>query len=336
MGQPSLACAQGNDVSPGCTPFTVLKWFLLLVVCTILVLYVVRNRQEFYFILTIRLQYLLPILALSFLEATISGYRFSLILTAVSHRLPFQTALKYYVVGQFFPQGGNVYRAVMLKKTDNVGYGRFVSGMFSFKWMNIVFSLLLGIVILAIYRPDIQIQNVAILPLFSIALLLLTVAIPVCNAMYRGLRSLETDSVLLKPLIVVTGVIARTMSMLKSPRLLFWNGLIVGLSACIGIFFLYFFFKSIDAPTDLITVTIYVVVLRAAKVVTLTPGNLGIREFLLGFLSHAGGTGIAQGISVSVMWRLTNLLTVGTMSIIILLLDKKRAPEDTTAPESRE
>jgi uncharacterized membrane protein YbhN (UPF0104 family) len=224
----------------------------------------------------------------------------------------------------------------MLKKTDNVDYGRFISGMFSFKWMNVVFSLLLGIMIIAIYDPHIQIQDVTILPLLSIVLLLLVAAIPVCNAMYRGLQSLDSDAVFLKPMIVITEVIARTMSLLKSPRLLILNGLIVGLSACINIFILYFFFKSIDTPKALVTLTIYVVVLRAVKVIPLTPGNLGIREFLLGFLARAGGSGIAQGISVSVMWRLTSILTVGAMSIMMLLLERKRPPADITAVERPE
>jgi uncharacterized membrane protein YbhN (UPF0104 family) len=124
--------------------------------------------------------------------------------------------------------------------------------------------------------------------------------------------------------------------MFTIPRLLFLNGVIVCLNACINIFLLYFFFKSIGTPKDLITLTIYVVVLRAVRIITLTPGNWGIREFLLGFLSHAGGSGIAQGISVSVIWRLTNIVTMGLMGIITLLVERKRSPEDITASENRE
>jgi uncharacterized membrane protein YbhN (UPF0104 family) len=336
MGGPSLSHEPGDEVPLKSTPFAVLKWLLLAVVCTLLVIYVVRNRQEFYFLLRIRLEYLLPIVALSLLEETLAACRFYLVLTAVTHRVHFWTTFRHFVVGQFLPQGGNVYRAVMLKKTDNVDYGRFVSGMFSFKWMNVAFSSLLGIMIIAIYDPHIQIQHVTILPLLSVVLLLLVVAVPACNAIHRGLRSLDTDSFLLKPLIVITEIIGRTMSLMKSPRLLFLNGLIVWLSVCINIFVLYFFFKSIGSPRDLVTLTIYVVVLRAAKVITLTPANLGIREFLLGLLSHAGGGGMAQGISVSVMWRLTRILTVGAMSVVMLLVDEKGTPEGTMARESTE
>jgi len=89
MGGPSLSHEHGDDVPPRRTPFAVLKWLLLAVVCTLLVLYVIRNRQEFYFILAIRLEYLLPILALSLLEETLSACRFYLVLAAVTRRVHF-------------------------------------------------------------------------------------------------------------------------------------------------------------------------------------------------------------------------------------------------------
>jgi hypothetical protein len=68
---------------------------------------------------------------------------------------------------------------------------------------------------------------------------------------------------------------------------------------------------------NLVVLLVYLVIIKFFRVMRITPANLGIREFLLGFLSFSMGAGAAEGIAVSVMMRMVTLCVQGGLSLLL-------------------
>ena len=106
-------------------PAQIIQGAILVVVLVLLVRYLVTHGSEFSAITRIKLKYLLPVILLSGFNLLMACARFHMMLTHLSHRIPFSTVLKYFTHGRFLnrflPFGGSVYRAIMFKKSDGVG-----------------------------------------------------------------------------------------------------------------------------------------------------------------------------------------------------------------------
>jgi hypothetical protein len=99
----SLACLdemprlREDDNHPGVRWVNIFKWILLLFILLMLYLYINKHQHDFRFILTIKFQYLLPILLLNLLSLMLGGFRFYIVLVSVSHKIPLIVALKYFI-----------------------------------------------------------------------------------------------------------------------------------------------------------------------------------------------------------------------------------------------
>ena len=314
----------GDKDRPRIDLFNKIKWGLLPVVIGLLVFYVLDHRNEFNFLLTIEIKYLFLIVLLDLVGIPLAAYRFHLVLKSISHRIPFLVVFKHHIIGQFLPQGGNLYRAVMLKKSDDISYEKYIAVMLSLKWMAHIFSLLLGIIVISIYNPQIKFDKIPLLPLFVVLLLFQVLFVVLSPALYRKCHLKDSLYPLKNYVLKAVSITNRVFNTIKDRTLITNSFLIIFINTSIGIFVLHLFFKSIHSPTNLVTLTIYVIFMRLSTVITLTPSNIGIREFLFGFLSHSMGTGLAQGIAVSVMARIVTFGIQGMLSVIMLLVDDKR------------
>lgn len=313
-----------NLINLKVNPFIAIKWVLFVVFITMLVFYIKKYQHEFGFILSIKYRDLIPILLLQFVSIILSGLRFYVVLAFVSVKISFLTFLKHYNIGRFIPHGGNVYQAVMLKKSDNVGYGDFVSGVLSVKWMGIMFSMFLGIFIIAIFDPGIHIGKMTVLPLLILLIVLQIFMIPFLHLINGYLISSIRARSLPRLLIKITEVIQRIINIARNPFLLLKCFIIIILNKCVGILILYFLFLSIDTNVTISELAIYNIILELTTVITITPSSIGIREFLLGYLSLFMGTGFAQGVTVSIMARLIKFVIQGVLGIFFIMFDNDK------------
>ncbi|MCJ7773538.1 MAG: flippase-like domain-containing protein [Desulfobacterales bacterium] len=323
-----------NLIKPNVRPFIVVKWVLFTVFISMLVFYIKRYQHEFSFILSIKYRKLIPIFLLQLASIILSGLRFYLVLASVGAKISFLTFLKHYNIGRFLPHGGNVYQAVMLKKSNSVGYGSFVSGVLSVKWMGIIFTMFLGTFIIAAFDPGIQIGRTSVLLLLISLLAFQILLIPILHFLYGYLTASNWMHRLPMLLIKLTEVIQRIIDIAKNPLLLFKCFIIIVLNKCIGILILYFLFRSIGENVNIAELAIYNICLELTTVITLSPSNIGVREFFLGYLSLFMGTGFAQGVTVSMLARLIKFVIQGVLSIFYIMFDKDKITVST--PEGLE
>jgi len=244
----------------------------------------------------------------------------------------------------------------MFKKYVDIGYRDGISILASFGWLNAMISLSAGILVIAFGDPLSSFQKVPVLIFFLAILILQLLMIPILRLLVKKFAppppppkgetpDEQTQVTGFSRLLQEAGeIILRITTVMKDKQTLLENTLIVFFNVAINIWVIHLLFKSIDKPITLTLSTILAVTIRLSSLVELTPGNLGIREFVLGALSSGLGQGMAQGITVSMMWRLTAMLNKGILSLFVLInfkpgelpQTKKQEQEKENESEERE
>lgn len=95
----------------------------------------------------------------------------------------------------------------------------------------------------------------------------------------------------------------------------------------IGLFLIYFSlnvwmvaagFKALDLTLSHGQIFLFTVTLLVSRSVNIVPGNLGISEWLCGYLSLAMGGELGRGIMISGILRLIDYLLINTLGIIFI------------------
>jgi len=297
----------------------IIKWIILAVVIFLLINYLIKNSHEFSFLKKIRIEYIIPVILLNIFNLLLSCSRFYMMLTHVSHRISLYTVFKYFIFGRFInkfiPYGGSVYRAIMFKKSDGVSYKKYIASNVSFDWLNLIYSTLLGVAVIGFYDPQLKIRSIPLLPLFIGALLLLILGIPLAKKVLMLINHSVSASFFRKRMNETAEIIDGVVDVLKNRIIFFSNSIIISLIIFSTLISFHLLFKSIGVNADLTVLLVYLIILRFFRVMRITPANLGIREFLFGFLSYFLGTGAAEGIAVSIMMRLITLCVQGGLSL---------------------
>tara|TARA_B100000315_G_C14322974_1_gene471639 strand:+ start:51 stop:560 length:510 start_codon:yes stop_codon:yes gene_type:complete len=95
---------------------------------------------------------------------------------------------------------------------------------------------------------------------------------------------------------------------------LFRNIIIGFISLIITAFTFYYAFGILNCYPGLIRIIIYVSFIRLLLVYHIIPWNIGIQELVFGSLTELTGLGLAVGISVSIIIRITSYFTLGVIS----------------------
>jgi uncharacterized protein (TIRG00374 family) len=299
----------------------IIKWLILVVVLALLINYLIQHSDEFHFLKKIRMEYILPVVLLNIIVLLLSCYRFDLMLTHVSHRIPHYTVFKYFIFGRFInrfiPYGGSVFRAIMFKKSDGVSYKKYIASNVSFDWLNLIYSTLFGVLVIGVYDPRLNIRSIPLLLIFATALVLLAIAIPLTKKALTHINSVVSAGSFQKRVQEITEIVDRVMDALRNRPIFFSNSIIISFVIGGNLISYYLLFKSIGVDINLTVLLVYLIILRFFKVLRITPANLGIQEFLLGFLSYSLGPGSAEGVAVSIMMRLVSLCVQGGLSGIL-------------------
>lgn len=302
------------------------RWAIL-IICTLgLFSFIIKNRSEFHFILNIRLNYLFIILILILVSLSLTCYRYFLTIKAASGQIGFWRCYKYFTIGRFLnkiiPHSGGAFRAIIFKKKDNFSYNKYISSFLSFTWIDIVFSLLFGIILISAYSPTLNIRNINVLGIFIILLILSILIIPLFGILYRLPHfSNVIKNRYQKGYLHIKKAADTILLVIKNRSFVLNSGIITLLTIFLNINLIHLCFRSINIETHIPTLVVFVVLAKLGAIFKITPGNFGIREFIYGFLSGSMGIGIAEGISVSMILRISNFVVQGVLSLIFILRD---------------
>jgi uncharacterized membrane protein YbhN (UPF0104 family) len=118
----------------------------------------------------------------------------------------------------------------------------------------------------------------------------------------------------------------------QNSRALAASGLLTFLGTVCFTFWTWTAFRALHLDVGFAALVLTSVVGQLAAYVNLTPGNLGIREALLGFTTGALGIGFAEGVAVTLLQRAVStvlFLVVGGAFGAIALKGALRAPEES-------
>ena len=308
---------------------TALRIAVLFAVLYLLARHVSQNRADYAFVLVLEWRFALPIVLLSMLNLLLESVRYSATAHEMGRRIPLFNGFVYLVVARFLdklvPQSGIAYKAHVIRKGAGLGSGEMLAGFGSLVWLQLLVTFLIACTVVGFLRPGLQIGGIQIIWLLAgapVMLLLVTLAIA------RFVTAVEPDSSSGgRPWYRFRAKLARhvrvLLQLIRSPMLLTISVLTIAAATLVSVARLYFCFKMVGVDTDAAVLTLFVTMNRAMTVFPLTPGNLGITEFLFGVLARDLGMGMAQGVAAAFLLRLIMFAVLSLLGLLFLLVARQ-------------
>lgn len=254
--------------------------------------------------------------AWSFVSYTAYAYAVYVVLVAVGlKRLgPFGWLRVYFVsrlANLFVTQGGNVFRLVILKKKYNFSYSNSIGVTAFLVWINAVIALLVSVSFLAGTGHISLVLGTSLLHWFVLAVL---VGPPVIA---RAILPFREPSIrqfqLLIPFVDIAGFFIATL------RDLALFSRVTILSIVHFFFFIgvnYFTFRAIGQPIEIATACFFTTAFVFTRYINVVPGNLGVSELVGGLVSEYMGVGFGNGLLVSGIVRLVEVIMILLLGLI--------------------
>jgi len=229
--------------------------------------------------------------------------------------------LRLYIVGRaanmLFPQAGNIFRAVSLRKNFKISYSKFVSMAGIKAWLEAILAFSVGSALLSCCGAHLTIGGVPVYVLL-LASLILIVIVPVSVhwalspsgqataktrrtwifALLKDVSSLIFQWVLNKQLMVRLSTVTLLV--------LFCSGLAH-----------YLALRALGMEINLSLVVILVVFLRLTNYVAVTPGNLGVREIMYGLTGALMDFSMAHAMLISALIRLSTYTVILPLAFLL-------------------
>ena len=235
------------------------------------------------------------------------------------------------LVNFFVIQGGNLYRLVLLKKKYNFSYANSIGITTFLIWLNASIALLVSSYILATmeWRHGDFADNLLVWSVAGLVIFLLTPLLLVRVVMaFKYLPALPTK--ILEPVVKIANHFVVTM---KNHPLM----LKITFLSCINFFFFvganYFSFRALGQTVDVVAVCIFTTAFVFTRYINIVPGNIGLSELVGGLVSEQLGIGFGNGLLVSGIMRMIEILTIMLFGLFygkFLLLEyfRNRPKED--------
>ncbi len=252
-----------------------------------------------------------------------------------SSKLPFFGWFKIFILGTFlnmvFPQTGNVYRGIQLKRNYNVSYTRYISSYASFAWMDLIMNLFISALIIIFLKPDLQIGRLIAWKILLVIIIVIITAPILIEILWRKIKFNHSRLAWLHS--KTSEVLSVSVNNIKDVTYLAKIILInIAILACItGL--LHFCFLILGIRLNIPTVVMFYVLLKIGDYVNITPANLGVQELAYGFFGTQMGVGMAESVLVSGFMRLIGTTVLISLAVIFGGIDLLRHRKDYTKRE---
>ena len=292
-----------------------IRWIVAAACIVYIVNFFINNQDEIKLIKNLSYKNIILILVIMTISQLIQAFRFRIVLHKCSeikiHYWPwFRASMLASFLNTFIPQGGNIYRSIYLKSQHSISYTRYAAGLFAFLWLDTLLNLIFAMVIIVVQKVDLRFGTIdGLLVLFVItvagaavppAFVLLLKFIKIKNRYLLWLHSKISE---------MLSVAVQGAKDLKYLAKIILTGMIA-FTNTVAIF--YFCFSALNISASIPALGLFYILLRLCTLITITPGNLGIREILYGILGDQIHLGKAQGIIISIIIRI-----LGTFVVIL-------------------
>jgi uncharacterized protein (TIRG00374 family) len=244
--------------------------------------------------------------------------------------LPFYPWFRIYTLAQFFnmifPQMGNIYRAVSLKKNHSISYTEYITGFASFAWMDLCINMMIALAVILFNNPHFKIGRLGAWQTLLVILIGIIIAPVLAEALLNKIRFENVylgwiRSKLLETLTATVKSVGDKVYLLKI--------ILLGLVGFIQTVLAYYvLFLSLNTPLSLSALAVFYSLLKLGTFVSITPGNIGVQEVAFGFLSEQMNFGMAQGVLVSVFGRILHTSLIAMLGILFGGIDLLKHRKD--------
>lgn len=307
---------------------TVNTIFFLIVICALA--YLLAKPEQFLILKNVSWMSLLFLLFLSCMAILVNAWQFRYLCMIFDIHLKFTEWFGLTVCTSMYnyftpASGGAVARAVYLKQRHDLPFSEYASLWAGIYWVSFFISSLLALVLgLASYSP----ADEYYLPIVAVAALLLIGTITAgAVSFFFNLSRIPLPGVRLRNMAsTFSSGLARFR---KSRRML-----LPVCFFCLGFLLLsavklYFAFESLGISVSFMRLILVQAFLSISLVISITPGNLGIREGIVGLFSGILGISVEQAVIGALLDRVVSLVVVFVLGFVYsrLLLNDMREKE---------
>lgn len=295
-----------------------LRWALLAATVGLIVRYFVRNREQLRLLGEIEPADVVLLVVLSALYLAAQAERYRLVLAQCGGRaLGVRDWFELFILGRFLntvlPQAGNLYRGSRLKRDHGISYTRYLSGFFSLAWLDTCLNLLLAALVLALFAPRLRLAGLPA-PAAVAALALAAVLGPVALDRLAGLapapgRTLTWLRAKVREMLRVT------LDSLREPGYLAQVTLLGLVTFALAWLVLERSFASLGVELGAAEVVVFLVLLKLASHVNLTPGNLGVLELGFGLVGQQMALGLGAGVLAVAVVRVVGGVALAALAV---------------------
>jgi len=229
--------------------------------------------------------------------------------------------IRLHFVGRFantlLPQAGNIYRALFLAEDFGISYSSFI-GMTAIKaWIESILAFAIAALLLTSFGEEFTLYEVPIYILLFCILIILLIAPFFFFLLLKPSSQIAEIKFLFR-------VRLRAWNILKT--WVYWSGNKKFMFSVTAVTLLiltwsgvahYAAFAALGVPIELPVLVMFVVLLRVSSYISLTPGNIGIRELMYGITAGLMEFGVAHAVLVSALLRFVTYCVIFPLGFIL-------------------
>ncbi|MCP4213892.1 MAG: glycosyltransferase [bacterium] len=288
-------------------PLSVLLTLLLM---GYIVFYILQHLEDFSAITSIRLTDMGLLMAMVLMSTLVAAVRLLVVMRKFGlPDISFGDWFRIFVLARFFnrllPQGGNIYRAMKLKREKGYSLKNYTLSFMSFTWIELVVTFMLISGVIAVFEPDLKVGVFFALPFCLLAMALLVVVPAIYRVLVRKVRGGGFLSTSMKQIGLM---LEKTIDI----KLLAKNVFLCLLSFSLAVVYFYIAFHSLGVSIGIGALAVFTAIMKMGLLISVTPGNIGVLELAYGTLATSFGADFSTGLMVAAVTR--------TISFIALMM----------------
>jgi len=278
-----------------------LRYSVTIIIIATLIYYIILNHSDFNILINLETGEIIVSYLLYFCFLIVSCTQNFIIYNDKDlDKFEKVTFFKIFLLSRFLtkliPQSGNIFMARELKDKFGLKYTNFIERILSLYLIDLIFVITLSSIILLVLDPDMIIggYNVS-----TIVLTLLILGFSLLVILYN-FRKFRVDNLILANISEMT---TNVVKILKNYRL-FFEILILGAFSFIIVNVIYAtIISGLNMQVHIAIVVIFTILFRLSHIINVTPGNIGINEFIFAYIGDHLNIGFSNGMLICMIYR---------------------------------
>jgi uncharacterized protein (TIRG00374 family) len=306
----------------------VAKWVLLGVSLIAVIFALAHEKETLRQALSITPSRLTLIVALLVIYFIIYSYRFVILIEKHCNcRIGLLPWLRMLIVVRFMnntvPQMGTIYRGVHLKRDFGISYTDYISANVFFILTDTLFNFAIAAILLVVTGHHLSFGGIhASLWLSTAFFGLLILPYLVSYALSHITAMQKAPGKIVRALSEVAHEITTSV---KDVRYMLHSTVLAVASFITMAWVFHALLQAVDVDLPFGTLAVFYALYRLTFHVSITPGNIGIRELAYGLLCAQADVGMSKGILVSAELRILSMVVLLVLGVLLAWRDLQKA-----------